>query len=235
MLTIPVLDLSQGIVVHAIQGKRDQYQPISSNICISSHPLEVINGLLKVFDFKSFYIADLDALEHLDNHINTIESICHTFPDVEFWLDTGFLLIKHYLNRSKLENLRIILSSESLPSIDAFSSTLKQYHNHNFILSLDYKSDHLIGLQELLQYKEQWPKDVIILNLHSVGSEQGFQFPSDLNKIELINNFNIFYGGGIRNISEMESLKSIGCAGALISTSLHKQSIEPNDILQLNQ
>ncbi|MFK7816204.1 MAG: HisA/HisF-related TIM barrel protein, partial [Gammaproteobacteria bacterium] len=120
MLTVPVLDLSQGIVVHAVQGKRDQYQAISSNICDSPNPIDVINGLLKVFNFKSLYIADLDALEHLGNHFNIIESICHTFPDVEIWIDAGYLLIEHYLRKSNIENLRIILSSESLPSIDAF-------------------------------------------------------------------------------------------------------------------
>ena len=32
MLIIPVIDLSQGIVVHAICGKRKLYQPITSEI-----------------------------------------------------------------------------------------------------------------------------------------------------------------------------------------------------------
>ncbi|MFK7815794.1 MAG: HisA/HisF-related TIM barrel protein, partial [Gammaproteobacteria bacterium] len=161
--------------------------------------------------------------------------ICHTFPDVEIWIDAGYLLIEHYLRKSNIENLRIILSSESLPSIDAFFLTLSMHNYHNFILSLDYKADHLLGLQELLQYKEQWPKDVIILNLNYVGAEQGYQFPLDLNQKELIKNFNIFYGGGIRNISEMKTLKSIGFAGTLISTALHNQSIKNEDIQLLNQ
>ncbi len=235
MLTIPVLDLSKGVVVHAVAGNRERYQAIRSDICTSPDPLEVISGLLKVFDFKSLYIADLDALEQLGHHCDVIESICHTFPGLEIWIDTGYLLIERYLHKNNLKNLRIILSSESLPSIAAYSSILNQYIHHNFILSLDYKADCLLGLQELLQYKEQWPKDVIVLNLDSVGAEQGCQFPSELNQNELTDGFNIFYGGGIKHISEIKYLKSIGFAGALVSTALHKQSITGNDIQQLNQ
>ncbi len=235
MLTVPVLDLNQGIVVHAVAGNRENYQAVCSDICISPDPIDVIRGLLNVYNFKSLYIADLDALEQHGNHVDIIKSICHTFPNLEIWIDTGYMLIDHYLLKANLNNLRIILSSESLPSITSFTSTINKHKHHNFILSLDYKADCLIGLQELLQHKDQWPKNVIVLNLNSVGVEQGYQFPSDLDQTELTNNYNIFYGGGIRHISEMLYLKSIGFAGALVSTALHKKHITGNDILQLNQ
>lgn len=235
MLTVPVIDLSQGIVVHAIAGNRKNYQGIHSKICNSPKPLDVINGLLKVFNFKALYIADLDALEQLGNHIDIIESICNTFPDLEIWVDTGYLSIHHYLHKTKLKNLRIILSSESLPSLDSYLSTLKKYSQHDFILSLDYKAGCLLGLKELLQYKEKWPKDVIVINLTNVGAESGCSFPLELNQNELTHNFNIFYGGGIEHINEIKELKSSGFAGALVSTALHKKSITGKDIQQLNQ
>jgi len=235
MLTVPVLDISQGIVVHAIQGNREKYQAIRSDICSSPDPLEVISGLLNVFNFKSLYIADLDALEQLGNNFGIIEAICRTYPNIEVWIDSGFILIEHFLLKNNLKNLRIILSSESLPSVKAYSATLNQYNHHDFILSLDYKDGHLLGTQELLQEQKQWPRDLIVLNLNSVGTEQGFQFPLELKQSEITKSFNVFYGGGIKCASEIIKLKSLGFTGALVSTALHKKSITSKDLQLINQ
>ncbi|MBT8112240.1 MAG: hypothetical protein KJO47_01045 [Gammaproteobacteria bacterium] len=235
MLIVPVIDLCKGIVVHALKGNRKEYKAIDSKLCSSASPLVVINAYLKVFNFNSIYIADLDALEQQDGQIEIIESICSKYPELEIWLDTGSLLIEHYLQNTKLQNLRLILSSESLSSADSFSSLLVQYPQHNFILSLDYKADKLLGPQELLQYKQQWPKDVIVLNLNNVGARRGYLFPTELNQDELTSCFNIYYGGGIRDFNDIKKLKSHGLTGTLVSTALHNQVITGNDIRLLNQ
>jgi len=234
MLIVPVIDLCKGIVVHAIKGNREKYQAVDSNLCSSPTPLDVISGFLKVFNFKSIYIADLDALEQHDNHVETIESICNKHPELEIWLDTGSTLIKHYLHNANFNNLRLILSSESLSSVAVFSSFLNKYPQHNFILSLDYKMDQLLGPHELLQHKQQWPEDVIVLNLNNVGAKRGHQFPTELDSHELTSKFNTYYGGGIRDLNDIEKLKSLGLTGALVSTALHNQEITSDDILLLN-
>ena len=38
---IPVIDILNGAVVHAVRGKRSEYKPIESVICKSAEPLEV--------------------------------------------------------------------------------------------------------------------------------------------------------------------------------------------------
>ena len=235
MLIIPVIDLYRGIVVHAIEGNRKEYKAIDSKLCSSASPLDVISAYLKVFNFKSIYIADLDALEQQNDHIEIIESICSKHPELEVWLDTGSLLIERYLKNTKLQNFRLILSSESLSSVASFSTLLSKYPQHNFILSLDYKADKLLGSQELLQYKQQWPKDVIVLNLNNVGAKRGYQFPTELNQDELTSCFNIYYGGGIRDFNDIKKLNSHGLAGVLVSTALHNQAITGENISALNQ
>ena len=235
MLIIPVIDLCKGIVVHAVEGNRKEYQAIDSKLCSSASPLDVISAYLNVFNFKSIYIADLDALEQQNDQREIIESICSKHPELEIWLDTGSLLIEYYLQHTKLQNLRLILSSESLSCVTSFSTLLSQFPQHNFILSLDYKADKLLGPQELLQYKQQWPKDVIVLNLNNVGAKRGYQFPTELNQDELTSSFNIYYGGGIRDFNDIKKLKSHGLAGTLVSTALHNQVVTGNDIRLLNQ
>ena len=105
MLIVPVIDLYQGIVVHAVKGNRKKYRAINSALSSSSNPLDVINNLLAVFNFKSIYIADLDALEHQSNNVSVVEAICKKYPYIEIWLDTGFSLVEHYLNDLGASNI----------------------------------------------------------------------------------------------------------------------------------
>jgi len=235
MLIIPVIDLCKGIVVHAIQGNRKEYRPIDSKICLSPAPLDVISGFLEIFNFKSIYIADLDALEHQGENAKFVESICKKFPNIEFWLDTGTSYIDRYLQNPYFKNLRLILSSESMTSVASFTSYLKNYPQHHFILSLDYKDGSLLGPQELLQFTQQWPKDVIVLNLDNVGAEQGCNIPEKLNKNISAKDFQIYYGGGVRHADDIIDLKSKNISGALVSTALHKQIITSDDLHFLSQ
>ena len=64
MKIIPVIDLKDGVVVHAQQGIRDLYQPINTALCQSSDIYQVIEAFLGVYDFDTFYIADLNAITH---------------------------------------------------------------------------------------------------------------------------------------------------------------------------
>ena len=61
MKVIPVIDILNGIVVHAVRGKRREYQPLQSILCKSVEPLEVAKAF-KALGFSELYIADLDAI-----------------------------------------------------------------------------------------------------------------------------------------------------------------------------
>ena len=235
MQIIPVLDLFKGVVVHAIQGKRENYQPINSKLCPSSDPMDIINCFLNLNSFKTIYIADLDALEQLNENTKIIESICITFPHLEIWLDTGVSFVNQYLNKSYYDNLRLILSSESINSSPELETFVNNYKQHRFILSLDFKSGEILGSKELLQNKQQWPSDIIILNLDNVGTNYGVNVPRQLKNLELFRTHNIFYGGGIRDQKDIYELDKLGAAGALISTSLHNKTINKEDLSSLNQ
>ena len=53
MQIIPVIDLKDGVVVHARQGKREHYQAISTNLCQSADIYKVIEAFLGVYDFDT--------------------------------------------------------------------------------------------------------------------------------------------------------------------------------------
>ena len=234
MQIIPVIDLYKGLVVHAVSGDRNNYKAINSKICSSADPFDVVESYLNLFNFKSIYIADLDALEQQGNNSEVVKSICNTFSNVEIWLDCG-ISIEKYLLQEPYDNLRLILSSESIDTSSTFITILDQYSEHCFILSLDYKANELLGTDDLFNIKKYWPKDVVVLNLNNVGVNQGFKYPSQLKQHNLINNFNVYCGGGIRNADDINKLSSIGFSGVLISTALHSQTISGEEILSFNQ
>ena len=51
MRLIPVIDLKDGVVVHARRGQRDAYQPLSPN----ANVFAVIESFLQWYDFKIIY------------------------------------------------------------------------------------------------------------------------------------------------------------------------------------
>jgi len=235
MYIIPVLDLCNGVAVHAVKGAREKYQPVSSRLCSSSNPIDVISCYLDFYSFKRIYIADLNAIEQLDDNSKTIESICNLFPKLEIWLDTGIPLIKHYLNNESLSNLRIILSTESVRPPYTLDSLIKNRSKNKFILSIDYKFGELLGTKDLLQNLNQWSSEIIILNLDGVGTNNGVKVPKQITNLNLFRTHNAFYGGGIKSIKDLQYLNSLGATGALISTSLHNLTITKDEITLLSQ
>ena len=63
MHIIPVIDLKDGLVVSALQGQREAYQPLLSPLCSTSKLEDCISGFLTVYTFKTIYIADLNAID----------------------------------------------------------------------------------------------------------------------------------------------------------------------------
>lgn len=234
MRIIPVLDLSKGLVVHAVKGLRQNYKAIESQICSSASPLGVIDAFLNIYDFNCIYIADLDAIENQGNNTGIVRSINEAYPDLNLWLDCGTQLIDEYSQQVKSHKLNLILSTESVQSTKEYESIITKQHQHSFILSLDFKSGNLLGNDELGSQQQLWPENVIILNLDNVGSNSGFTYPASLQN-NIHQQFNIYVGGGIRNIDDLSALHKQGIKGALISTALHTKSITSNDIVTFKQ
>ena len=234
MQIIPVLDLREGRIVHAKRGERNNYLPIVSRLCTSAIPLDVIAGILKLYAFKRIYIADLDALQKRGNNMDTIVSICQVYPQLEIWLDTGLSLIERYLKDFTFASLRMVLSTESLGAVSALASFMAHYARHNFLFSIDYKAGKFLGPQEFLGIQEQWPRNVLVLNLDCVGTGEGIHLPAQLPH-SLFQTHDVYYGGGIKNTDDLYKLKTLGAAGALLATALHDGTITENELLLLTE
>src|SRR5260370_9052983 len=86
---IPVLALGGGIVVRAHRGQRDQYRPLESPLSPTSDPVDVMSGLYSVYPFRTFYVADLDAIMGAGNNEAVLRRLKAEFPAAALWLDNG--------------------------------------------------------------------------------------------------------------------------------------------------
>lgn len=226
MQIIPVIDLLNGVVVHAKKGDRQHYQPIQSELTSSNEPLDIVAALLGLYPFTQLYIADLNAIQKSEDRIHTnysvVEAITQRYPDLTLWVDAGISNNAELNGWLKLDICPVI-GSENFAEIGNYLAL--DHQNRSFILSLDFMPHGYQGPEELLNNTNYWPQDIIVMSLANVGTNQGANQVLLDGVIAHAKNFNIYAAGGIRDVDDLMVLKKMGVHGALIATALHKNQI----------
>ncbi|NJD77364.1 MAG: phosphoribosylformimino-5-aminoimidazole carboxamide ribotide isomerase [Candidatus Methanoperedens sp.] len=220
-----VLDILNGIAVHAIRGERSKYRPIQSMITSSSAPLEIISALRP----KEVYIADLDRLQHKGDNFELIGKISSRTKTM---VDTG---VQNMDDIEKCADIAdtVILGTETA-SLDLIETAAKRFPGR-INVSIDIKGGRVLTTDrkmetrpgELVKLLNNYEiKDIIILNLDRVGTGAGIEM--DFFKLVAgYSSHDILAGGGVRDMDDINMLKKIDISGALIATALHNGSIPP--------
>ena len=190
MQVIPVLDLMIGQIVLAQGGNRDEYRPVHSRLTSSSQPLDVAQAIFNQTGCNWLYVADIDSFAGAAPNWGVYQQLLER--GFGLWIDADWLTNDRYTqiaDRLKHEKLKVIVSSETLSSVEQFSAleTLAQ-NNVSVIFSLDKKGDAVISQTSSLA---EWSptdlvqrvyahgvRDLIVLDLNQVGTGQGFQAAS---------------------------------------------------------
>lgn len=232
MLIIPVIDLSCGLVVHAKQGQRSSYQPITSVLSASPKPEIVLSSFLELYPFKTIYIADLDAIQNNGSHFQIIENMATNNPNCEFWVDAGIESMNNQLIDYSSSNIKLVLGSENKLSKDKLIAMIK--HNPQLILSLDFIESQLTENSYLIEDTKIWPKHLIVMMLSRIGSNKGLDMSCLNNVLKLAGNNEVYAAGGVRNRSDLMLLNSLDIRGVLLATALHTGAISKEDLKQLH-
>lgn len=221
MTIIPVMDLMNGVVVHARRGERDNYRPVVSTLCPSAAPEAILRALVEKLDCDMIYIADLDAIRFQRPQLALIDKLKRNFPTIQFWLDAGISDQRSFDSLQAYGLARLVVGSESTREIAWLASLEKD----TWILSLDFKENRFLGDATLFENTAIWPQRILAMNLAQVGSESGPDFALLKTLRQRKPDAEIYAAGGVRDNRDLVKLQHQGIHGALVATALHSGTI----------
>jgi HisA/HisF family protein len=229
---IPVIDVAHGQVVRAMKGERSGYRPIESPLAASSEPADVARGLARFFPFHKLYLADLDGIEGRGRNTHVVPAISQVLPRAEIWIDagTGSRGAARAVLAAPVATL--VVGSESLETVRVWEDIRGEAPTRT-VLSLDFKNGEFMGPDEMLEDSSLWPSRVIVMMLDRVGANEG----PDIEKLEGIisraRGRRIYAAGGVRDRSDLDEIRKVGVAGALIASALHAGKISADDLKEV--
>lgn len=228
MEIIPVIDIKQSKAVHAKQGFRERYQPLNTRLCSEGDPFALATALLSFYPFRTIYVADLDALMGTGSNLPLIQGMVDCFPKAVFWVDQG--LSRMQFQKPADQSWITVLGTESLTESDLVN---RPFRPDRMILSLDFSATGLLGPKVLLENEQLWPEQVIIMNLNSIGAQQGPNWARFEYFRSKWPHRRFIAAGGVRHEKDLQKLASMGFIGTLTATALHRDTISLTAIKRL--
>src|SRR5262245_12462976 len=114
MRVIGVIDVRDGVAVHARGGVRERYETIGD-------PLEIARKYLDDCGVTELYVADLDTIENPTRVLQHphVRTICERAP---VWLDAGVSSVMRAREAIALGAAHAVVGLETLPSFDVLTA-----------------------------------------------------------------------------------------------------------------
>lgn len=237
---IPVIDILNGVAVHAIKGKRNTYEPVKTKLVTSSSPIDLIKAYDVKFSFSEVYIADLDSIINENPNIDLLNRLLKT-TQMKIMLDAGVRNLYDILQIKKIGLNKIIIASETIDSLNVVDDAIKEFGGVNqIIISIDMKNKNLLARSPDIKRHSVFSlieavyqkgiKEIILLDLARIGAKCGC-YDDSYGKIRnKYPDIQILVGGGVKDMQDLKLLRENGINGALLATVLHEGIIYVDDI-----
>jgi phosphoribosylformimino-5-aminoimidazole carboxamide ribotide isomerase len=234
---IPVIDILNRVAVHAVRGKRNQYQPLKSVLCDSTDPVAVASAF-KRCGFEELYVADLDAIMAYGENFSVLEEIAEK-TGLRLMVDAGVSDLNQVQQVFWYKVSKVIVGTETLPALGFVKQAVDTFGSGKVTVSLDLNAGKVLSKSESLQSMSALELacalqgvgvgELIVLDLARVGSGEGPDFT--LLK-QLLDNLKVrvLVGGAVSSLKELIALRDIGVYGVLMATALHSGKIAPADL-----
>jgi phosphoribosylformimino-5-aminoimidazole carboxamide ribotide isomerase len=233
MRVIGVIDLKDGVAVHAVRGERERYRPVRSELVEGAAPVDVARALRDRLGLRELYVADLDAIAGGRGHDETLRALA---VEAELMVDAGAADAAGVGRVLSLGAARAIVGTETLADAGAFAALPLD----RLVLSLDMRAGRVLARdprlatlgpgEALARLTRAGLREAIVLDLARVGSGEG---PD----VELVRELHgrfpqlaLLAGGGVRDAADLRALARAGAAGALVATALHSGAIGRDDL-----
>jgi phosphoribosylformimino-5-aminoimidazole carboxamide ribotide isomerase len=236
---IPVIDVLNGIAVHAVRGRRKEYQPLKSILCASTDPVDVA-AELNALGFSELYVADLDAITGRHQDFSLFKRIADE-TGLRLMVDAGITSLKTTEELLASGVSKVIIGTETLSSASFVAAAVKSFGSEKVMVSLDLMNGQVLSKFEqgalvepmtlLREFQDMGVSQIIVLDLAKVGSEEGVntQFLK-----EVMRNIKakVYVGGGVRDVEDLVKLKDLDVFGVLVATALHSGKISQEELKQ---
>jgi phosphoribosylformimino-5-aminoimidazole carboxamide ribotide isomerase len=229
---IPVVDILNGKVVHAVRGERSEYKPLQSNLTESVDPLAVA-GAFKNLGFTDLYIADLDSIIDCSTNFQFLKQITEE-TGLKLIVDGGVTDLERAQKLLDSGVAKLVIGTETLASKTFVADAVKRFGSERVTVSLDLKGEEVLtkllfdGCKKplclLSEFKKMGISNVIVLDLVRVGSSEGVNVDFIREALEL-GIIEVYVGGGVRDLEDLVELKDLGVSGVLLATALHSGKI----------
>lgn len=237
MKIIPVIDVLNGIAVHAIRGERKRYPPLRSVLCRSVDPLDIALTF-ESLGFSRLYLADLDAILGKSANFALYQQI-KTKTNLDLMVDAGIAEVTKAKKVLETEVPKVVIGTETLRSLDFINQAVKSFGEERVVVSIDLKEGKVLSVSETIASMNATSlaqtlgnmgiNQIILLDLDRVGTERGAD-------VEVLKDFlkktkvKVLVGGGIRSLQDLEELRNLGVYGALVATALHNGKLEVDEL-----
>jgi HisA/HisF family protein len=230
MTIIPVLDILNGVVVHGVAGRREEYRPIQSRLADTPEPLAIARAFREEYCLEELYLADLDGLMHGRPRLDVAREL--SADGFKLMVDAGTQSVEEASRLLAAGASRIIAALESSDGPDSLSELVHELSPDRVIFSLDLKDGRPIprggGWQGLHPEAiidaaiDCGVRSVIVLDLASVGTSRGLTtLPLCRHVVCRHPSVEVITGGGVRTAADLRAAADAGVDGLLVASALH--------------
>jgi phosphoribosylformimino-5-aminoimidazole carboxamide ribotide isomerase len=188
--------------------------------------------LARLFSFHRLYIADLDGIEGRGRNTHLVPSLSAALPRADMWIDAGTSSRSGARAILAAPIATLVVGTESIETVRGWEDIAAEAPART-VLSLDFRHGEFMGPDAMLSDSSLWPPRVVVMTLDRVGADAG----PDLQRLESIvaraKRRRVYAAGGVRNRSDLDEIRKIGAAGALISSALHSGKISADDLKEI--
>jgi phosphoribosylformimino-5-aminoimidazole carboxamide ribotide isomerase len=244
---VPVLDLKQGRAVHAVGGRRHQYQALRSIWQSGPEPIPLARTLRAALGLDTLYLADLDAIAGAPPSVGVYRGLAEL--GLELWIDAGLrdaLSAIPLINPAAPERT-LVAGLETVRGPGELAGIVATVGADRLIFSLDLFQGRILvaddstwGTHDPLELVRQaidlGMHRVLILDLSRVGTGRGLGTEALIARIrEAHPDVAIIAGGGVARIEDVLHLQEAGAASVLVGSAIHDGRIARHELDQLGR
>ncbi len=236
---IPVLDLKDGVVVHARAGKyaragkRAEYRPIATPFGPPHDVAAISRALLGITFSPVLYVADLDAILGQGHNYDICRELAYAFPGTDLWIDAGISDADDCAFWLPL-NATLVIGSETIGSLEAWEN-IRESFSGSVVLSLDFDEQGLRGPKDVMSDAGFWPDRLILMSLGRVGTEAGPDLVRLQETLRVAGSCSVYVAGGVAGYGDIVQVAEAGARGVLAATALHSGAVSQKEIAALVQ